>query len=337
LGQDTEADLDSLVELVRKAGLCSEDENPTVETFSGGVSSLVILVRGSRGAWIVKQVLPQLRVKDEWFADTTRIFAECECLKLVRDLIGGRPAPEVLFEDKDHFACVLEYAGDGSRTWKQDLLSGLVDRKVTRRVAAILAELHSRTRGNERVKKELGGDSNFRQLRLDPYLATTALRHPEIKPELDEIASFLAKEKLCLVHGDFSPKNILLLPDGRVWIIDCEVAHLGNPVFDIAFCTNHLILKSVHLDSPAHLDEAQALWSMYWLGNPFADLEGEAVRTLSALMLARVDGKSTVEYLNDQERERVRNVSRVLIKEREETFTTLIRRVREGAGGGGAL
>jgi aminoglycoside phosphotransferase (APT) family kinase protein len=323
------------VELVRKACLCSDGENLTVETFGGGVSNVVSLVRGSGGAWIVKQALPQLRVKDEWFADRTRVFAECECLRLVRDLVEGHPAPAVLFEDKDHFACVLEYAGDGSRNWKQDLMSGFVDRRVTCRVAIILAEIHSKTRGNERVKKEFGDDSNFHQLRLDPYLATTARRHPDIKPEIDEITSFLAKEKLCLVHGDFSPKNILLLPDGRIWIIDCEVAHLGNPVFDIAFCTNHLILKSIHLNSPAHLDEAQALWSMYWSGNPFADLEGEAVRTLSALMLARVDGKSPVEYLNDQGKDKVRNVSRILIQEREENFTTLVRRVREGAGGGG--
>lgn len=337
LGQGTETDLGSLLALVRKAGLCSEDENPIVETLGGGVSCIVLLVRARRGAWIVKQALPRLRVKDEWLADRARIFAECACLRVIHDLISGHPAPSVVLEDRERFACVLEYAGDGTRTWKQDLLSGLVDRTVAQRVAAILAELHSRTLGKEGIRDQFGDGTNFYQLRLDPYLATTARRHPDIKPQLDEVSSFLVEEKLCLVHGDFSPKNILLLPDGRIWVVDCETAHYGNPVFDIAFCANHLILKSVHLNSPVHLEEARTLWSSYWSQSAFARLEGEAVRTLAALMLARVDGKSPVEYLDDKEREMVRKVSCILIQEREEAFAPLLWRVRDGTGIGGGL
>ena len=321
--------------MTREAGICSEDENPVFETLGGGVSSVVLLVRAKRGAWVVKQALQQLRVKDLWLADRSRIFAETACLTLIRDLIGGHAAPAVVYEDRELYACVLEYAGDGSRTWKQDLLSGCVDRTVTQRVAAILKDLHSQTLGKQNVKNQFGDDSNFYQLRLDPYLATTGRRHPDIKPQLDEIVSFLAQEKLCLVHGDFSPKNILLLPDGRLWVIDCEVAHYGNPVFDIAFCTNHLILKSVHLNSPVHLDEARAVWSSYWSESAFAHLEGEGVRTLAALMLARVDGKSPVEYLDDGERENVRRISRALVRDREEAFTALISRVRDQTGIGG--
>lgn len=275
-------------------------------------------------------------MKDEWLADRERIFVESACLRVIHDLISGHPAPEVVLEDREHFACVLEYAGDGTRTWKQDLLSGLVDRAVSQRVAAILAEFHSRTLEKERIRDQFADGTNFYQLRLDPYLATTARRHPDIKPQLDEVASFLAEEKICLVHGDFSPKNILLLPDGRIWVIDCETAHYGNPVFDIAFCANHLILKSVHLNSPAHLEEARALWSSYWTQSGLARLEGEAVRTLAALMLARVDGKSPVEYLDDQKREMVRDVSHVLIQEREEAFAALIRRIRDRTGIGGS-
>lgn len=329
------ADSSSLLDLVRKMDLCSENETPAITILGGGVSNLVACVRTPRGTWIVKQALAQLRVKDEWLADRTRIFAETACLRLIHNLVRDHPAPAVVLEDREDFACVLEYAGDNSHTWKQDLLSGRVDQSVTLRVAAILSELHSVTWGKKDLRAQFGDTSNFAQLRLDPYLATVARRHPDIKTQVDEVTSFLSGEKLCLVHGDFSPKNILLLTDGRIWVIDCEVAHYGNPVFDIAFCVNHLILKAVHLNSPAHIDEAQRLWSAYWVRMGSVRLEGEAVRTLATLMLSRIDGKSPVEYLDDLERERVRSISRALIRDREETFATLIGRIYDQLGGNG--
>ncbi len=306
-----------------------------MEILDGGVSSVVILVKTSLGAWVVKQALQRLRVMDPWFADRARIFAEVACLRLLHDKISGRPAPAVMLEDREMFACMIEYAGDGSRSWKQELLSGVVDRAVTHRVAEILAEIHSKTMGDEGAKKEFWDESNFFQLRLDPYLTTTALRHPDIKPHLDEVATSLTNRRLCLVHGDFSPKNILLLPGGRLWVIDCEVAHYGNPVFDIAFCTNHLILKSIHLNSLSHLEEAKSLWSTYWSRVVWADLEEDAVRTLAALMLARVDGKSPVEYLKEMEKEEVRNLSHYLVEEREGRFDNLIEAVRKQLEAGG--
>ena len=323
LDQSTGSDLWSLGELVRRAGLVSMGQHLEVEAFSGGVSCTVVLVRTNQEAWVVKQALPRLRVKDLWLADRNRIFAEVACLRLFRDRISGHPAPMVLFEDRENFSCVLEYAGDGSRNWKHDLMAGVVDSAVTRRVASVLAEFHSRTQGDEEVKRRFWDNTNFHQLRLDPYLSTTAAKHPALKPQLDEVSSFLAEERTCLVHGDFSPKNILLLPDGRLWVIDCEVAHYGNPIFDIAFCTNHLILKSIYLDSLPHLEEGRSLWSAYWSGTRFAHLEGEAVRTLSALMLARIDGKSPVEYLSERERRVVRSISRTLIQARDDSFATL--------------
>ena len=53
-----------------------------------------------------------------------------------------------------------------------------------------------------------------------------------------------------LVHGDFSPKNLLVSGD-RLVIIDCEVAWYGDPAFDLAFLLNHLCLKALY-HAPAH-------------------------------------------------------------------------------------
>ena len=48
--------------------------------------------------------------------------------------------------------------------------------------------------------------------------------------------------RLVMVHGDVSPKNILLGPGGPVFL-DAECACIGDPAFDLAFCLNHMLLK----------------------------------------------------------------------------------------------
>lgn len=336
-GLNVEANLGSLAALVREVGLSEEGETPDIKILGGGISNLVAVVRTRQGTWVFKQALAQLRVKDEWLAERSRIYAEVACLRVLHDLVRGSPAPSVVREDRKSFACVLEYAGDNSHTWKRDLLSGLLIPSVTSKVASILSEFHSATWEKDDLRSQFGDVSNFAQLRLDPYLATVARRHLDIKPQIDEVSRFLVEERLCVVHGDFSPKNILLLPDGRIWVIDCEAAHYGNPVFDVAFCANHLLLKATHLKSIAHLKEAERLWSTYWVAMKSERLERQAVRTLTALMLARVDGKSPAEYLDNEDRMRIRRISRELIMSREDTFINVIGKVsRELQGDGEA-
>jgi aminoglycoside phosphotransferase (APT) family kinase protein len=220
----------------------------------------------------------------------------------------------------------MEY-GDGGRSWKEDLLNGTVDTKVTQAVADILSKLHINTMHNKVLSEAFRDNSNFVQLRIDPYLTTTAERHPNIKPMMDDVIESLLSVQTCVVHGDFSPKNLLLLPDQRIWLLDCECAHYGNPAFDIAFCTNHLLLKSVHLKSVRHLTEAQTLWASYWKHAHVLNQEKTATRTLAALMLARVDGKSPGEYLTIDDRNKIRKVARQLILDKTDDFSTVQRDV----------
>lgn len=325
-----DADLQAIAQLVRQWGLISDTDEPQLSVLGGGVSNLVIKVQTTKSAWVVKQALGQLRVQDEWLADRSRIFREVACLRALRLFVGDDVAPQVFVEDRTNFACAMECAPDGSKTWKADLLKGIVDSKVTERVAAIIADLHRRTWGHPEVQGEFGDPSNFVELRVDPYFVTIAKRHPDLKPMIDEATQPLLSVRVCLVHGDYSPKNLLLLPDGRVWVLDCEVAHYGNPVFDLAFCTNHLLLKAIHLHSPDHLREAEWLWQVYWQQVQMPDRtqrEREAVRTLAMLLLARVDGKSPAEYLTDNDKRTVRRLSRQLIAERVDEFATVCQRV----------
>jgi hypothetical protein len=121
-----------------------------------------------------------------------------------------------------------------------------------------------------------------------------------------------------LVHGDVSPKNILLGSDGPVFL-DAECAWYGDPAFDLAFCLNHLLLKCLWVPGAreAFLACFRALAEAYLGGvdwEPRPELELRAARLLPGLLLARVDGKSPVEYLTaEPDKERVRGFAGALL------------------------
>jgi 5-methylthioribose kinase len=299
------------------------DEKRKLTLLGGGVSNLVVKVETANETFVVKSSLPKLRVQDDWFADRSRIARESSCLRVIAEYVGSEFAPKVLREDVASYACALECAPEGTVTWKHDLLAGKVDSSKTSRVANFLARFHNATWDDRKIREEFRDQSNFVQLRINPYLVTVSQRHPDLKPSLDNVIHGLLSRQLCLVHGDFSPKNILLLPDGRIWIIDCEVAHYGNPAFDVAFCVNHLLLKAVHLSSPMLLAEARRFWTEYWTNASNSEEKSFTVTVLGALMLARVDGKSPVEYLNEENRRIVREMSRGFVLSRTDDFDVL--------------
>ena len=116
------------------------------------------------------------------------------------------------------------------------------------------------------------------------------------------------------MHGDVSPKNILRGPDGPVFL-DAECAWWGDPAFDLAFCLNHLLLKCLWTPAatPGFLACFDALAAAYLAGvtwEPPAALEARAAHLLPGLFLARVDGKSPVEYITaEPDKDRVRRVA----------------------------
>jgi aminoglycoside phosphotransferase (APT) family kinase protein len=123
-----------------------------------------------------------------------------------------------------------------------------------------------------------------------------------------------------LVHGDFSPKNILQGASGPV-ILDAECAWFGDPAFDVAFVLNHLLLKGAwrpqwrmrYVEAFASLERAyfaHARWE------PAEALAARIAALLPALMLARIDGKSPVEYLQSEvEKDEVRTFASALVAE----------------------
>ena len=251
---------------------------------SGGVSASVILTERHGRRVVVKRPLERFKVADDWIVPRERVFAEAEALELVGRLAPGS-VPRVLELDRASFTLVMEAAPEAWQPWKGLLLEGEADPGVASRLGQLLAVVHS-------VDAEIGSAESFEAQRIDPYLRTIQRRHPRLADEVQAYIDRLEATRQCLVHGDYSPKNVLVGESG-LWVIDWEVVHRGDPAFDLAFLLNHLALKSIHRPEAAGGYRAcsEAFVSAY---GDVPDLR-YVLGLVGCLMLARVDGKSAAE------------------------------------------
>ena len=292
-------DFSGIVAALREAGLV-RSAAPGIRPLTGGVSSEILLIDDWGRQFVVKRALAKLRVRDDWFADVSRNAVERRYLGVAAKIVPGG-VPQVWFAHPTDGWFAMEFLGDGFSNWKSLLLEGRAEPAPAARAGEVMGRIHRRTWGDANLAREFSTVENFRQLRLAPYLETTADRVPELSELLRAESARLAGTSLALVHGDFSPKNILLSP-GRFVLLDAEVGWFGDPVFDAAFLLNHFFLKALlHASKPEpFLALVPAFWTAYAMelgGKADAELERRTVRLLLCLLLARVHGKSPVEYL----------------------------------------
>jgi 5-methylthioribose kinase len=226
----------------------------------------------------------------------------------------------VLDVDERSFSLVIDRAPAHWVTWKDELLAGRVDDDVARQVGRLVGTWHRATSNDPGVVARFDQPLAFTQLRVDPYYRTVASRCPDVAAPVHAAADAMLAHRECLVHGDLSPKNVLV-GDGRVWIIDFEVAHLGDPAFDVAFLLSHLWLKSVHgAAPPAVLSSCAAAFAEgYSAAHTLPPTDRVGVHT-GCLVMARVDGKSPVEYLTGDERDVARRLGRALLDGRADPW-----------------
>ncbi len=272
----------------------------TITALAGGVSCDIHLVEEAGRRFVVKRALPKLRVKDDWYADVNRNKHEQDYIDYVAAFLP-EAMPVILHRDVEHGFFTMEFLGDGYENWKTMMLAGVHEVSHAAQAGRILGTVHRRSWGDPVARDRFDTGKNFFDLRIESYILTTGRRNPALEPLFDAQASRLASTNLCLVHGDYSPKNILISPS-RMVVLDCEVAWFGDPCFDVAFLLNHLLLKAVHLHEQhaALIGMARAAWETYLakLDAGQADhLKTHTPRLLLMLMMARVDGKSPAEYL----------------------------------------
>jgi len=311
--------------------LLETDEQPVITALTGGVSSLIVRVDTRGGRLCVKKALPQLKVAALWEAPVERNRAEVAWMKVAGRIVPG-VVPEILGDDAQGNAFAMAYLEPADYpVWKTQLLAGHADTETARAVGINLVAIHSATADDTVCAKAFATDASFHALRLEPYFIAAAGVHPECADALHRLVYTTARTKLALVHGDISPKNILVGPHGPV-LLDAECAWYGDPAFDLAFCLNHLLLKTVARpqNMAAYLQCFDALKSSYlsrltW--EPVAAFEKRCAALLSGMLLARIDGKSPVEYISsDLDRNRVRRVAVALLRSGVDSLSEIVQR-----------
>ena len=310
---------------LQKLGLTKVNESIAMSPLTGGVSSDIWKVELPAGAVCVKRALPQLRVKQLWEAPVKRNEYEVAYLRFAQRVIPGA-APKIIAHDEDAGLFVMEYLQPSEHpVWKFQLRDGFVDLNTARMVGAQMARIHSASADDTNIAAQFPTDDIFYSIRLEPYLVATARVHTDLAPRLKELVDTTFNTKRVLVHGDIAPKNILIGPERPIFL-DCECAWFGDPAFDLAFCLNHLLLKCLwHPAATAQfLDAFTMLYESYlphvnW--EPRAQMEQRTAHLLPGLFLARVDGKSPVEYLTDEgDKNKVRCCGRKLLMEPVDTL-----------------
>lgn len=301
-----------------ESGLKSASEEAIYKPLTGGVSSDIYRVELPGRLICVKRALPKLKVSADWQAPVSRNVYEWNWISFVaRHFPSAVPKP--LAHDASSGVFAMEFlASDEYPLWKTSLLHGSVDQKAAEVTGQRMGQIHSVSARTSGLPEKFDSGPNFYALRLEPYLVATAAKHPFVSDHLAELVQRTAETKLALVHGDVSPKNILLGRNGPVFL-DAECAWFGDPAFDLAFCLNHLLLKKIVAGKAASqlASSFGALTAAYMDQVDWEDrdaLEARAASLLPALFLARVDGKSPVEYITEEyQREAVRKAAIPLI------------------------
>jgi 5-methylthioribose kinase len=286
-----------------------------VTSLTGGVSSDIYKIESGGRVFAMKRALPQLRVAQLWEAPVSRNASEVDWMLHAASVVPGA-VPQILAHDPDLGVFAMSYlAPESHPVWKTALLAGFADPAFAAQVGASIAAIQAATAFSPEAAARFANGRVFHAIRLEPYLEATARVHPDLQDTLLALSRRTLSQKIALVHGDVSPKNILQGPHGPVFL-DAECAWFGDPAFDAAFCLNHLLLKCLHRKDAARRFLAcfDALAEAYLAAAGWEDranLEARIACLLPALFLARVDGKSPVEYLSDPEdKARVRRVAR---------------------------
>ncbi len=306
-------------------GLAGAEEPQTWTVLSGGVSSDIWRVDVGERSLCVKRALPKLRVQDEWEAPPDRNLYEWRWFEAVRRWIPSAAPEPLAFDPERRLLAMAFLSPEDHPLWKAQMLAGRVDVGFAAAVGQCLGRIHTASAAEPRLAADFASDDGFHALRIDAYLLTTARRRPEVASQIQALAERTAAARLGLVHGDATPKNILMGPEGPVFL-DAETAWWGDPAFDGASVLNHLLLKRLVVEGKAReLNDSFTAMAGAWLDasawEPREVLERRAASLLPALLLARVDGKSPVEYItSDAQRDLVRRTAIPLLLDPPETL-----------------
>ncbi|MGI9500833.1 MAG: phosphotransferase family protein [Geminicoccaceae bacterium] len=302
---------DELLGALGRLGLLEPGEQPVLEALGGGVSSDIWKVETRAGTICVKRALAKLKVAADWFAPIERNAYEAAWMREAARVVP-EAVPALLGQDEASGVLAMAYLPpERFGLWKDWLRQGRADPRTAADVGDRLVRIHAAGAKTPDLSERFATDNIFYDIRLEPYLVATAKAHPAHAAALQRLVETTRNTRRTLVHGDVSPKNILIGEAGPIFL-DAECAWFGDPAFDLAFCLNHLLLKCLWVPAaaPTFLACFTALAERYLQGVDWENedaLKARIAALLPGLMLGRIDGKSPVEYLTeDSDKNRVR-------------------------------
>lgn len=324
-------DVSNISEYLQSHGLLAPVASAAVRQIAGGVSNVTFYVSRPGGEnFVVKQARRKLQVADVWLCSEERIWREVDVLRACTELLAAadvnsplRPVvPNLLFEDRNNYVYAMSAAPREHTVWKSDLLNGRPDPNVAASCGVLLGRIHAGSWHNASLARTFEDRTFFYDLRVDPFYCRVAEVHSDIGPSIDALVDSVWAERHCLVHGDFSPKNLLVF-NPRLMLIDFEVGHFGDPAFDLGFFLSHVMLKAFY---QANCERQYFQLTDVFLHHYFGQLQAVAsqaelnglprrmILNFAGCMLARLDGKSKIDYLTDEHcRRAVRDLCRGLL------------------------
>ena len=309
---------DTVLAYLIEKKIISASDQAEVEVLTGGVSNVVLAITTKNQKMVLKQALAELMVAQKWEADQRRAIVEANAIALFHKLSPDQ-VPNLVFLDPERFILILDRVPVGSTVWKSDLLDGVINPDIAEVLGTTLAQWHNFGEKDKEARLQFMEDSLFEQLRIDPFYRFVAAKNEALKPVITKLINELEGDKTTIVHGDFSPKNIMVGMDDQVYILDFEVTHVGNPVFDLAFLLAHLLCKKFRTDEP--LEEkllgasAERFINAYEVIRP---IDSSLSLHTALIALARVEGKSPVNYLDSSKQSALVSYTKDILGKGEE-------------------
>jgi 5-methylthioribose kinase len=309
---------DTVLNYLIEKKIISASDQAEVEILTGGVSNVVLAITTKNQKMVLKQALAELMVAQKWEADQRRAIVEANAIALFHKLSPDQ-VPNLVFLDPERFILILDRVPVGSTVWKSDLLDGVINPDIAEVLGTTLAQWHNFGEKDKEARLQFMEDSLFEQLRIDPFYRFVAAKNDALKPVISRLIKELEGDKTTIVHGDFSPKNIMVGMDDQVYILDFEVTHVGNPVFDLAFLLAHLLCKKFRTDEP--LEEkllgasAERFINAYEVIRP---IDSSLSLHTALIALARVEGKSPVNYLDSSKQSALVSYTKGILGKGEE-------------------
>jgi len=309
---------ESLPYYLQEKGLIASHERAEIAEMGGGVSNTVLQIVTPTKRWVLKQALAKLKVKLDWYSSVQRMEREVECLAYLSKILPQGAVPGLIHHDSENHLYIMTSGAEDAVNWKTELLEIKTRPQIAAQAGSLLGIIHRMSYGDEAAVKLFGDKQYFQELRIEPFYFKIAEVYPQLADKIGSLATTLVTSNISFVHGDFSPKNILINKN-RILLLDFEVGHFGHPGFDLAFMLAHLTLKTAKFweYKEDYLGLIMSFWSAY-LGAANFESESWHERSflphLGCILLARMDGKSPIDYLPEEnKRQRVKALASSLI------------------------